>query len=157
MQKTYCYYCDTGREPRGNIDGAEYCDRCHHVSVVTESIYNGTPHSINIVSGAEYNPEIRKFTGGEVVATIPSDGALNAQIDSAESGTIYNIPVYAKQITGCDPLPGNYHIYIVSALYASAYKTANPNDNRIYTVADPVMTDDGKTFRGCRGIQAFSI
>lgn len=47
-------------------------------------IWNFTPHEINFVEGAEFNPAIRKFTGGEVVRTIPTDGQLNATLKSEE-------------------------------------------------------------------------
>lgn len=122
---------------------------------MSKKVYNGTPHEINIVVGATFSKELRKFLGGEVVETIPSDGTLNAKIDTVEIAPIGDIPVFAKNISGFDPLPEGYDVYVVSMLYATAYKVANPDDDRIYTVADPVMSDDGKTFRGCRGIAKF--
>ena len=118
-------------------------------------IYNGTPHQVNIVAGATFSPEIRKFIGGEVVAILSSNGVLNAQIATVETTPLGDIPVFSKEIQGFDPLPQGYDVYIVSVLYATAYKAANPGDDRIYVVADPVMSDDGKTFRGCRGIAKF--
>lgn len=47
-------------------------------------IYNGTPHAINIVTGAVFKAEIRKYVIPEgkevtVVASIPSDGVLSAK------------------------------------------------------------------------------
>ena len=118
-------------------------------------IYNGTPHAINVITGAMFAPEIRKYIGGDVVATLLSDGTLNALIDTVELPSFGDILVFGKEIKGYDPLPDGYDIYIVSVLYATAHKAANPKDERIYTVADPVMSDDGKTFRGCRGIAKF--
>lgn len=122
-------------------------------------IFNYTPHSINFVEGAEFDSTIRKFTGGEVVKEIPSNGMLNAKINSVEMGNIEgtNIPLYKQEIVGCDPIPAEVQegdIVIVSALYASAYK-ANGGTFPLYGVKDPVMTNDGKTFRGCRGLQQF--
>lgn len=81
---------------------------------------------------------------------IPSTGMLNATVSTAEAGMIAGIPCYHKQVKGCDPLPAGFDVYIVSAMYASALGNTS---GRIYTVADPVMSDDGKTFHGCRGIQ----
>lgn len=117
-----------------------------------KKVYNGTPHEINIVQGATFSPSIRKFVGGEVVRTIPSDGALNAQIKTVEIPG-EELPTFSKEILGCDEYPEDYDIVIVSALYASAYRAKHgtaPKSMRL--VADPVMTDDGKTFRGCRGL-----
>lgn len=57
------------------------------------NIYNGTPHPISIVVGATYNPAIRKYTGGEVVLTLPSNGALNAKIPTVELEPIGEIPI----------------------------------------------------------------
>lgn len=121
------------------------------------AIYNFTPHSINIIDGAEFDPSIRKWVGGEEVRTIPSSGMLNAQLTSVEAGNIEGIPLWQQEITGCDPLPGYIRagdVVIVSALYATAYK-ANGGYFPLYGVKDPVMTFDGKTFRGCRGLQRF--
>jgi hypothetical protein len=115
-------------------------------------IFNGTPHSINIVKGSEFNDAIRKYTGGNVVLRIESNGLLNAKIATVEVPG-ESIPTFSKEIQGCDEYPDDYDIVIVSALYATAYRNMFgeiPYSMRI--VADPVMTDDGKTFVGCRGL-----
>ena len=118
-------------------------------------IFNGTPHEINVVVGATFSPEIRKYIGGEVVATLPSNGALNAKIDTIEVAPAGDIPVFDKKISGYDALPEGYDVYVVSMLYATAITANGQNTGNIYTVADPVMSEDGKTFRGCRGIAKF--
>lgn len=156
-------------------------------------IFNGTPHSINIIREAVFKPEIRKFVvpfekDVTVIASIPSDGVLSAKIDTIDLPDIDGIPVYGKSIVGCDPLPEGYDIYIVSALYVSAMRaidnfifepSTDPriteltvdaqftgddlysvvkslcqgNDiSKLYTVADPVYSEDGRTILGCRGI-----
>lgn len=120
-------------------------------------IYNGTPHAINIVTGAVFKAEIRKYVIPEgkevtVVASIPSDGVLSAKIDTVDLPDIDGIPVYGKSIVGCDPLPEGYDLYIVSALYASAVRAQGGDTSKLYTVADPVYTEDGRTILGCRGI-----
>lgn len=120
-------------------------------------IFNGTPHFVNIIrEGVVYKPEIRKFvlSGKDVtvVASIPSDGVLSAKIDTVELPDIDGIPVYGKSIVGCDPLPEGYDLYIVSALYASAMRAQGKDISKLYTVADPVYSEDGRTILGCRGI-----
>lgn len=115
-------------------------------------LFNGTPHAINVVEGSTFNPSIRKFVGGKVVLSIPSNGMLNAKISSTEEAPVEGIPVFGKSFTGIDPLPEGYDIYIVSALYASAAARNGVDMSKIYTVADPVYTEDGNSFLGCRGI-----
>lgn len=119
-------------------------------SITGVAIYNGTPHEINIIAGAVFDPNIRKYVGGAQVLSIPSTGMLNASIDTAEAAPVAGIPCYHKQVKGSHPLTEGFDVYIVSAMYASALGNTS---GRIYTVADPVMSDDGKTFHGCRGIQ----
>jgi len=119
-------------------------------------IFNGTPHDINIIDGSRFDPSIRKYVaaGKEVtmVTSIPSNGILSAVIETAEMEPINGIPVYGKKITGIDPLPEGYDIYVVSALYASAMRQLGGDTSKLYTVADPVYSEDGRTILGCRGI-----
>lgn len=113
-------------------------------------VYNGTPHQINIISGATLDSTDRKWKGGELILSIPSDGMLNAKIETIEVSSIGKIPMFDKKIVGCDALPSGYDIYIVSQLFSVAYKGDRKG---LYTVADPVMSDDGTKFIGCRGLQ----
>ena len=115
-------------------------------------IFNGTPHAINVVSGSVFNPAIRKYTGGSIVLSLPSNGMINAKITAVDLPAVDDIPCFGKSITGVDDLPVGYDIYIVSALYSSAARAAGMDMSKIYTVADPVMSDDGNSFLGCRGI-----
>lgn len=116
-------------------------------------VFNGTPHAINVVMNSTFNPTIRKYTGGDVVYSIPSNGMLNAKVETVSWGIFDdNLPVYGKKFTGVDILPDGYDVYIVSAMYASAAQRAGMDMSKIYTVADPVYTDDGNSFIGCRGI-----
>ena len=116
------------------------------------TIFNGTPHTINIVEGAVFNAAIRKYTGGTVIQSIPSSGMLNAKIDTVQMDSIDSIPVFGKKISGCDPLPEGYDIYIVSALYSSGIQKSGMDYSKVFTVADPVYAEDGNSFVGCRGI-----
>jgi hypothetical protein len=115
-------------------------------------IFNGTPHAINVVEGATFNSSIRKYTGGTVVLSIPSNGMLNAKISAVDLPAVDGIPCFGKSIIGVDALPEGFDIYIVSALYSSAARAAGMDMSKIFTVADPVMSDDGNSFVGCRGI-----
>jgi len=117
-----------------------------------KKIFNGTPHSINVVSGATYNKSIRKYTGGTVVLSIPSNRMLDAKVNTIDLDSIDAIPCFGKSFSGVDSLPDGYDVYIVSAMYSSASKAAGVDMSKIYTVADPVYTDDGNSFIGCRGI-----
>jgi hypothetical protein len=115
-------------------------------------LFNGTPHAINVVMNSVFNPAIRKYTGGDVSYSIPSNGMLNAKVETVSWGMIGDIPTYGKKFTGVDILPDGYDVYIVSAMYASAAQRAGMDMSKIYTVADPVYTEDGNSFIGCRGI-----
>lgn len=116
-------------------------------------IFVGVPHDVNIITGSVFEPSIRKYVGGEISRTLPSNGVLNAKIETTEVSNECGIPVFDKRVVECDPYPKGYGIVVVSALYASAYRKIHgtvPASMRI--VADPVMSADGKTFRGCRGL-----
>ena len=123
------------------------------------TIFNATPHEINVITeNIEFDSSIRKYVcvgEPEIKATIKSTGMLSAKIDSIDSKPIENIPVFSKAVVGCDPLPAEMtdeDIIIVSALYATAYRRVYGDDNRLFTVADPVYTTDGKTILGSRDI-----
>lgn len=120
-------------------------------------IINNTPHSINIVNPEDihFDSTIRKYTapaGTEPSMVIPSSGVLNAKINTTATTPVEGIPCFDKEIVSCDPLPDDGNIHIVSALYASAAAKAGMDMSRIMLVSDPVMSEDGKTFIGCRGL-----
>lgn len=73
-------------------------------------------------------------------------------VNTIDLSSISSIPVFGKSFSGVDALPDGFDIYIVSAMYASAAKAASVDCTKLYTVADPVYTDDGNSFLGCRGI-----
>jgi len=120
-------------------------------------IYNGTAHEVSIIGNAEPAPAIRKLVVPEgiepkVLARIPAMGMLNAKIESVETDPIGSVPVFSKKVVGCDNAPEGYDVYIVSALYVSAARAVGLATDRLYTVADPVYSPDGRTILGCRGI-----
>lgn len=121
------------------------------------NIVNNTPHNINIIDPKDchFDSTIRKWVADPdviPVMTIPSSGPLNARISTIDTDPIGNIPIFDKRIDGCDPLPDDDAVHVVSALYASAYLKGGGDPSRILLVADPVMSTDGKTFVGCRGL-----
>lgn len=120
-------------------------------------IYNATPHAINIISKNDCTsvPEARKLVADNPtpVLFIPSSGMKSVIFETIQTGSVGNniIPTLKKKIVSLEELPDGYDIYIVSALYAVAYK-AKGGDKDIFTVADPVYTPDCKTIIGCVGI-----
>lgn len=124
-------------------------------------IFNLTAHPINIIAEADCrsNPAIRKLVAAadvKPVTTIPSYGMASAHHATKLVRTIDGIPIYEKTVNTIDELPESDDpdtIYIVSALYVSAYKSMYPDSTvGLYTVADPVYTEDGRTILGSRGI-----
>jgi hypothetical protein len=122
-------------------------------------IVNLTPHDIKIISNGVFNADLRKFTTDdpEIVISIPSSGVVSATLTTVEIEPINGVPVFDKKITGVDPLPegDDDTIYVVSALYASAYRKIHGNADKLYTIADPVYSTDGRTILGSRGICPF--
>ena len=122
------------------------------------AIINNTPHSINIIDPKDthFDSAIRKWVAAtddiKPILVIPSNGVLNAKISTISSDPVDGIPCFDKAINGCDPLPDDNNIHVVSALFASAAAKSGMDMSRIMLVADPVMSADGKTFIGCRGL-----
>jgi len=120
-------------------------------------ILNFTPHTICIfhADSVTYNSAIRKWIvkdGAEPFLIIKSSGMLNARIDTIPSTPVNGIPTFIKKVTGCDPLPTGDSLVIVSALFAAAAVQVGHDMSRIFTIADPVFTPDGRTVLGCLGI-----
>ena len=120
-------------------------------------IINNTPHDVNVIDPKDitFDPTIRKYVAAAdttPILVIPSSGVLNAKISTVDAAPIDGVPVFDKNIGGCDPLPDDDNVHIVSALYASAAAKSGMDMSRIMLVADPVMSTDGKTFIGCRGL-----
>jgi len=121
------------------------------------TILNFTPHVLNFFSAdsVSFDATIRKNVvkdGATPSHVIPSSGMLSAKIDTVADGDINGIPVFKKQVTGCDPLPEGDSLVVVSALFATAAQKQGLDMNRIFTVADPVFSADGRTVLGCLGI-----
>jgi hypothetical protein len=117
-------------------------------------IFNGTPHSINIIDNGIFDPKIRKFVtdSPNIVKSIPSDGVLSAKMTTTTLDPIDGIPVFHKGFTGVDSLPDGFDIIIVSQLFVSGVVSQGGDTSKLFTVSDPVYSTDGKTIHGCGGI-----
>ncbi|MDP1884389.1 MAG: hypothetical protein Q8L10_03380 [Candidatus Moranbacteria bacterium] len=120
-------------------------------------IFNGSPHPINVVGNGVSDPAIRKLVvpadqEPQILVSIPSNGMLSAKIEDSKEPSINGIPVFGKKVTGCDPIPEGYDVIIVSALYVSAARAMGLDTARLYTVANPVYSQGGKSILGCQGI-----
>lgn len=120
-------------------------------------VFNATPHEINIVRNGEFNAKIRKYVLPEgqeldVIASLLSQAMVSAKIDKDESGRLDDIPIQAQKVVGIDPLPEGYDAYVVSAIYAIAARQLDMDTSRLYIIADPVFSADGKTVIGCRAL-----
>lgn len=110
------------------------------------SIINNTPHSINIYSGSEFDPKIRKYRGGHITQIIESNGVLlNARIQEIDDEPINGIMTKLSSIISADTIPddGNYHI--VSQLYLSAARQSGWDTSRLLTIGGAVVDDAGCT------------
>lgn len=121
------------------------------------TILNFTPHVLNFFNSNDvvFDASIRKNVakdGATPFLTIPSSGMLSAKIDTVDGDPVAGIPTFIKKVTGCDPLPAVDSPVVVSALYAVAAQKSGLDMSRVFTVADPVFSADGRTVLGCLGI-----
>lgn len=119
--------------------------------------YNGTPHEIHIVRNGVFEPQIRKYVlpegrGLDIIVSLPSNAVLSAKIEKVETASLDGIPVQSQKVTGIDPLPEGYDAYIVSAIYAVAARQLGMETSKMYVIADPVFSTDGRTVLGCRAL-----
>lgn len=121
---------------------------------MTIKIFNGTPHSVNIVDNGVFDASIRKFVTDtpNIVMSIPSNGVLSSKVSTVELDSINDIPVFGKKFTGVDPIPEGFDVVIVSQMFVSGVVSQGGDVSKLFTVSDPVYTTDGKTIHGCRGI-----
>lgn len=120
--------------------------------------YNATPHSINIIVGAEFDPSIRKWVGGHELAAIPPSGELLSAklVDTPLNHLGSGVTVDRQTAEGCSPIPAaameaNY--IVVSAMYGVAYRQIYGEDGvPLVTIRDLVVESaDNPKPRGCRG------
>ena len=121
-------------------------------------VVNLTPHCINVVAGATLDESIRKYRGGEVVATIPSSGMVSAISNDSPADPIVvdgvSIQSTRKEWTKVDALPEMEEatMFIVSALYVSACRELGIPTTNLLTVGNMVVAEDGRTIIGCTGL-----
>ena len=120
-------------------------------------IYNGTPHEIRIVRNGVYEASIRKYVlpegqDMEIIVSLPSCGVSSAKIEKQEVDSLGDIPIQSQRVTGIDPLPKGYDAYVVSAIYAVVARQLGMETSKLYVIADPVFSADGRTVLGCRAL-----
>lgn len=162
--KNFLFQCQLcGRMIASIIDikaQGESCPECNDAYPRWQPMpANFTPHVISVIerASARFDKNIRKWVSDnpQILMSIPSVGMLSAVIETVDEGKVGTggVPIFSKKVTGCEPVPdyGDSPI-IVSALYVSAVRSMGLPADRLYTVADPVYTPDGKTILGSLGI-----
>lgn len=117
-------------------------------------IYNGTAHDIHIIKDAEFDRDLRKWVGGEVVRVIPRNRPLNVHVVTTEIGDADGIPLFIKTAPEHMYLPWGFDIYIVSTPFAMIH--GQTPEKNVFVVADTVVDKDTLRIRGCRGLQLFT-
>lgn len=120
-------------------------------------IFNGTPHEIHIVRNGVFEASIRKYVlpegqDLEIITSLASCGVASAKIEKVEVDSLGNIPIQSQKVTGIDPLPEGHDAYVVSAIYAVAARQLGMDTSKMYVIADPVFSADGRTVLGCRAL-----
>ena len=114
-------------------------------------------HSLCIYADCVYDPAIRKYRAGRLVAEIPYSGKmLNAHWQQSEAEPVLfdgvAIPTMTPQVfSDVDVLPGEDECdyCIVSALYVAACKALGKPTNRLLTIGIPVVDETGRTVGCC--------
>ena len=109
-------------------------------------------HSVKVFAECTYDPSIRKYRGGKVIAEIPYSGRmLSAKIrqDDAEPFCFngVSIPVKTAQIfEAVDEIPGEDEcdFCVVSAMYVAACKSLGLDTSRLLTIGAPVADEKGR-------------
>lgn len=109
-------------------------------------------HEVNVIAGAEFDPAIRKYRGGSVVAVIPFSGRmLSAKAEQKLADPVVfdgvEIPTNTPQEwTSVDELPSTEEcdLCIVSAMYVAACKALGRDTSRLLTMANTVVDEAGR-------------
>lgn len=110
-------------------------------------------HPIRIYAGCVYDPTIRKYRGGRVIAEIPYSGRmLSASVaQSEDEGVPFGkaiIPTMTQQVfTGVDEIPPveECDLCVVSALYVAACRSLGRDTSRLLTIGGVVVDEEGRT------------
>lgn len=123
--------------------------------MVVKSFVGG--HKLCIFKDCEFDPEIRKYRSGGLIAEIPFGGRiLNAHWSQTKAAPVVfdgiEIPTLSPQsFSDVDELPGTEECdyCIVSALYVAACKTLGCPTDRLLTIGLPVVDEEGRTIGCC--------
>jgi len=122
-------------------------------------VFNGTAHVINIytIDQVDFsNPrKAMVLEGQEPAYVIPAGTNLNCvKTNLPTPEGVYPFPVKgAVKFTGCDTLPEDYDVYIVSNLYRSAYQEIYGDTSKLATVDGVVYADETNPRPvGCLGL-----
>ena len=124
---------------------------------MNKKIMNLTPHTLNIISEAEFDPAIRKYRGGETVLTILSSGMVSAkyaaqtELDPILVEGVEVQTMSAPKWVSVDPLPEAEEgtLLVVSALDVAACKELGIPTNNLLTIGNAVVAEDNRTVLGC--------
>ena len=113
-------------------------------------ILNYTPNDVNLYSGAEYDSEIRKYKGGNIIRTFPSIGILNARMEEITEFVREDDIIFFKHKRivsfSCDDLPSqleNTDTYlIVTRVYLEVAKQKGWDVSHLLTVGEGAVVDD---------------
>ena len=112
-------------------------------------ILNYTPNDVNLYSGAEYDSEIRKYKGGNIIRTFPSIGILNARMEEITEFVRENDIIFFKHKRivsfSCDDLPfqlENTDTYlIVTRVYLEVAKQKGWDVSHLLIVGEGAVVD----------------
>ena len=112
-------------------------------------ILNYTPNDVNLYSGAEYDSEIRKYKGGNIIRTFPSIGILNARMEEITEFVRENDIIFFKHKRivsfSCDDLPSqleNTDTYlIVTRVYLEVAKQKGWDVSHLLIVGEGAVVD----------------
>ena len=113
-------------------------------------ILNYTPNDVNLYSGAEYDSEIRKYKGGNIIRTFPSIGILNARMEEITEFVREDDIIFFKHKRivsfSCDDLPSqleNTDTYlIVTRVYLEVAKQKGWDVSHLLIVGEGAVVDD---------------
>ena len=113
-------------------------------------ILNYTPNDVNLYSGVEYDSEIRKYKGGNIIRTFPSIGILNARMEEITEFVREDDIIFFKHKRivsfSCDDLPSqleNTDTYlIVTRVYLEVAKQKGWDVSHLLIVGEGAVVDD---------------
>lgn len=110
-------------------------------------------HPVRLYADAVYDPAIRKYRGGRIVATIPYSGRMLSATALPQTEQLLSlngaaVPVRSPQRwQTVDPLPPaeECDFALVSAQYAAACRALGLDTSRLLTIGGVVVDEAGRT------------